>query len=298
MSLSEIEKYHLERINKPSFRISLSSNMVEAKRKFSVFEKLQHQAGVSAQILNRKPRGKIEGWSKESRIRLLKLINSINGEGYKKYMVTLTYGENYPDWETSKGHLDYFSKNFLSRIIPNYGIGKWFAVWRLEFQLRNAPHYHILLYTDIPFNEYDFKEKAARFWLDCVGEYFGDPRYGVDIKECWIDYVGYIAGHSLKADQIRAWCAGRWWGKWNKKHLDATSIHEVEDLDEKQFYRFVRVIRKYKTKKIIDQIRRRKKEGKGSANKIKLHPSKWGISSVMPLKDMYSVLDWVKTTAI
>lgn len=97
-------------------------------------------------------------------------------------MVTLTYGEQFPDWGMSKHHLNRLGKHFVSRIIFDYGIEKWFAVWRLEFQLRNAPHYHILLYTDLPLNEHDFHARATKFWLECVGEYFGDPRYSVDVK--------------------------------------------------------------------------------------------------------------------
>lgn len=299
--IENLELQHLERIAKRPRKVVVFANMLKVSSEFSILDKRKQEALMESRKRFQKPRGEIKGWSEESRKRLLNFINSIHGVGYRKYMVTLTYGENYPDWETSKGHLNYFGKNFLSRIIPEYGIEKWFAVWSLEFQKRDAPHYHTLLYTSSPIPMYDFQNRATEFWISCTDEFSGDPRYAVDAKECWHDHVAYIAGHALKVGQIRDWCSGRWWGAWNRKHLDASSIMEVRELSEYRYAVMKRFLTKYKIKKIKDQRRRRIKEAlekgedtkKIKMGKIKFRDGGMGMSAVMPLRDTLRLVDWI-----
>jgi hypothetical protein len=55
--------------------------------------------------------------------------------------VTLTYGKDYPDPKATKAHLKAWWRR-ISKKHPDY----W-AVWKLEFQKRGAPHYHLLVYS-------------------------------------------------------------------------------------------------------------------------------------------------------
>lgn len=82
----------------------------------------------------------ISGFSNNSRVRLIREVCS-----YGKLVplfVTLTYGENYPDPRRAKDHLKFWWAKVLRRF-P----GVW-AVWKLEFQERGAPHFHLLIYID------------------------------------------------------------------------------------------------------------------------------------------------------
>lgn len=87
-------------------------------------------------------RGKILTFSKESRRRLMRLLNSVNrDEVALPYFVTLTYHNTWPSSRAGrKKHLDAFQKRM------ERAYGKFAAVWRLEFQKRGAPHYHLLIF--------------------------------------------------------------------------------------------------------------------------------------------------------
>lgn len=81
----------------------------------------------------------ISGFSNHSRVRLIREVCS-----YGKLVplfVTLTYGEDYPTPMRSKEHL----KLWWRKICRKYS-DLW-AVWKLEFQERGAPHLHLLIYT-------------------------------------------------------------------------------------------------------------------------------------------------------
>ena len=106
-------------------------------------------------------RGKVHEFTRQSRNRLIREISS-----YGKLVpifITLTYGADYPSARESKKHLEVWWKRIL-RDHPEY----W-AVWKLEFQERGAPHYHLLVYCEankprIP------KEVIARYWSEVVGD--------------------------------------------------------------------------------------------------------------------------------
>ena len=85
-------------------------------------------------------RGDIVRFSKRSSRRLLFLVR--NTEGLFKTWIDLTYqGENFPkDGRVIKKQLDIFLK-WLRRRGAKY-------LWRLEFQERGAPHFHLLVSSD------------------------------------------------------------------------------------------------------------------------------------------------------
>lgn len=78
--------------------------------------------------------------------------------------ITLTYGQKFPSPTETKAHLEAFKKRLL-RFAPNCS-----AMWRMEFQKRGAPHYHLLVFN-LPYLP---KEELARWWHEIVGDEFSD----------------------------------------------------------------------------------------------------------------------------
>lgn len=169
-------------------------------------------------------KGEIIGFSKRSRCELFKLLHSITFKTMT--FVTLTYPMKYPgDSKEYKANL----KEWRRRLERIYGNMK--AVWRLEFQKRGAPHFHIM-YFDVPF--LDIK-KISAIWYDIVGS--RDEKHlkcGVDLKKVVnsseqriiASYMSkYVAkmpdGSENGADNK----CGRWWGKWN---IEAESKRGIE----------------------------------------------------------------------
>lgn len=89
-------------------------------------------------------RGACSGFSDASRRRLIRLTSMWNFEGQYMHFVTLTYpGVWAADWRVWKNDLRVF-KQWLTRSLPSLVGG----VWRVEFQKRGAPHFHLLVATD------------------------------------------------------------------------------------------------------------------------------------------------------
>lgn len=89
-------------------------------------------------------REKCSSFSEASRRRMIQKMAQLNLNGYYEVFVTLTYPSVYsPSWQTWKRDLDVFMK-WLSRQCPNV-VG---CLWRVEFQKRGAPHYHLVLICD------------------------------------------------------------------------------------------------------------------------------------------------------
>lgn len=110
-------------------------------------------------------RGKVSVFSKASRKRLLQLFATLNA---KKYLfLTLTYGDLYPDTDTAKRHL----KNFLKRI--QYRYPRVCGVWRIEYQDRGAPHYHIVL-MNVNFID---KKVIVKLWEEIIGREFSNNTF-------------------------------------------------------------------------------------------------------------------------
>ena len=114
-------------------------------------------------------RGKIGEFSKKSRLRLLRLVAKLRREVLPLF-VTLTYPGEVPglggelaDYRVWKGHL----KALWKRVRRRWP--KAAAIWRMEFQARGAPHFHLLLYG-VPLDELfiraDKRNPADLRWRD------------------------------------------------------------------------------------------------------------------------------------
>lgn len=87
-----------------------------------------------------KCRGIIRKFSKSSRLRLMQKLSMLNMTD-KPYFLTLTYPSQWPSPQVAKGHLRAFIKRCCRRF------GKGFAcLWKLEFQKRGAPHFHLFVW--------------------------------------------------------------------------------------------------------------------------------------------------------
>jgi hypothetical protein len=112
-------------------------------------------------------RGPICGFSRASRRRLLDLVNQVDRRCITSMLfVTLTYPSEFPEsWQVWKAHL----KAMIMRLRRRYPGIK--LLWRLEFQQRGAPHFHILV---LNVERIDISWLSAA-WFEVVGS--GDAKH-------------------------------------------------------------------------------------------------------------------------
>lgn len=169
------------------------------------------------------PRGAVSEFSKASRRRMLEMINQVTFE--RLTFCSMTYPAVWPDdpreW---KAHL----RAFRARLERKFG--KLRVLWRLEFQERGAPHFHLLL-LDAPF--------ICRFWLSKAwaqcnrGHSWDNFRYGTNIKGVAkkgengkiVAYVcKYIAKLPDGESENKHEFTGRYWGRWNVEKITPIEI--------------------------------------------------------------------------
>lgn len=129
-------------------------------------------------------RGVVDGMSRASRRRLLRLMATLEVESQRVVFVTLTY-HGFPSHKRSKQNL----KAFFMRVTRKFPQAS--GVWRLEQQQRGSIHFHILFFN-LPYWKYDDLQKA---WTEITGEDISGIDIGLvnDHKHAML-YVGkYIA---------------------------------------------------------------------------------------------------------
>jgi hypothetical protein len=163
-------------------------------------------------------RGMIKEFTPDSRRRLMRTLARLR-RGVLPLFLTLTYPREFPvDLGVSKGHL----KRFFERL--QYYFEDCGAIWKLEFQKRGAPHYHILLWGvgyDVRFLEW-----VSRAWYEVVGS--GDERHlraGTRVE--WIRSVRgtfsyaskYLGKDQVVPEESKEVGVGRFWGIWGREWL-------------------------------------------------------------------------------
>lgn len=155
--------------------------------------------------------------------------------------VTLTYpaqySDNPADW---KNNLD----NLASRLHRKFPQASF--VWRLEFQKRGAPHYHLLVYG-IVLDLQTTRAWFARAWYEVVGS--GDVKHlqaGTQADRCrdWRGVVSYAAKYLGKLDAAEHENVGRWWGAYRRENLPY-AVHISLTLYEGSAVKLLRYMRRF-----------------------------------------------------
>jgi len=160
-------------------------------------------------------RGKVKGFSRGSRRRLMQTIARIRKDADLPNFITLTYPERFPTPKESKRDLRAFCKR-LERMFPDIGY-----IWKLEPQERGAPHYHMLTWGA---STEELLRFVAPAWFEIAGQ--GDYKH-------LLFHLGAFAGSKPCVSQVRSF-RGVW--SYASKYLGKT--FEVAGWDEQETGRF------------------------------------------------------------
>lgn len=166
------------------------------------------------------PRGRIKGPSRASLRRFGRKFAAINRPAFRArkgrvFFVTATYSDTWPvDPAAWKTHLRAFRKRLTRRY------GEFAGFWRLGFQQRGAPHFHILLYVPPSFGKLkEVRDFVARAWHEVIGDVSeGHLRAGTSVDEVksW-RRVGYAARYMAKREEFPEGLeTGKVWGAWSE----------------------------------------------------------------------------------
>lgn len=167
-------------------------------------------------------RGDISGgFSRASRKRLYLLLNSLKEDAIRKSLfVTLTYRKENVEPVRCKKHLKSFLQA-MRRTYPSYS-----AIWKLEFQKRGSPHYHIIV-----FGRYIPANWVAETWNRIAED--GDKLHlaaGTEVRpvrrsDSALAYVGKYMAKLHDGGQAENW--GRFWGVHNRGSLPMSKVRVV-----------------------------------------------------------------------
>ena len=195
-----------------------------------------------------RPRGNrsiITKFSRASRKRLLHTIGKLQRDTAPLF-VTLTYPFNFPrEPAIWKHHLKTWAAR-LKRLYP-----KTAFIWRLEFQKRGAPHFHLLVYgIDTPLQQ--LRKWVSISWYEVVNS--NDNKHlvaGTNVQQMqsFRAIMGYASKELSKLSQssisrIYPNGVGRWWGAYFRKELPWAETASI-DITEKNAIRLIRFMRKF-----------------------------------------------------
>lgn len=182
-------------------------------------------------------RGKITLFSRASRRRLMQTIAKTKKSALPVF-ITLTYpGEWSKDAKRWKRDLRVFWMR-LERRFPHIS-----AVWKLEFQKRGAPHYHLLVWGA----EYaPLLLQVGRLWYEVVGS--GDERHllaGTRVEKVrdWRGVMSYASKYLGKLE-VSTSEVGRFWGVMNSEFIPWADLVTCS-LTDKEAYNFIRLLRRF-----------------------------------------------------
>ena len=173
-------------------------------------------------------RGKIYGFSRASRRRLTDRLMRVpwndvaetdkHSKSSRGFLITLTYPKEFPqDSSTYHKHLDNFR-----RALSHVKQGRYGAIWRLEYQKRGAPHYHVLLVLQDCTDLARLSVWVKRVWFRIVGTNDVNHRaWGADVRvlhrrpESPGAMMGYLIKYLGKEDRTE-YPTGRCWGGWGE----------------------------------------------------------------------------------
>lgn len=217
-------------VGRPRFGVRWAGRVLEVRS----YRQSQARGGIRGRVKSR--------WSQGSRNRLVKMLEALEWSVLRWPLawVGLTYpGEWSVDGRRVKRDLKCFRDRWARRFGPPRG------VWKLEFQRRGMPHFHLLLEWPEGVEIGPLRLWVAQAWYEVVGSGDDDHRLvGTSVDE-WRENspAAYFAGYGMwatKEYQNRApdgFAPGRWWGVWGMR----PQWREVE-ITEQEFYRVRRVL--------------------------------------------------------
>lgn len=225
-------------------------------------------------------------WSERSRARMIRCLASVDWspvfflKGTRPAMLTLTYPGDWltaaPDADTAKAHLRAFHER-LRRLYQRLELPDPPAIWKLEFQRRGAPHFHI--YAPVPTSPFlehpcncgalelehctcpriRFRDWLSKAWAEVVDHPDPDERLRHQLAGTGLDFAEgarcsdpkrlavYFTRHNTKGSRSKAhqhhvpdqWAtAGRWWGTWGvERILEDAPITDDELVQVKRLLR-------------------------------------------------------------
>lgn len=188
-------------------------------------------------------RGKVQGFSRSSRLRMLRLIACVLRDAELPCFVTLTYPDKFPTVERAKRDLDVFIRRIRRAFLAG-------LIWKLEPQKRGAPHYHLLVWG---VDQDELFIWVVKNWYEIAGD--GDINHKLfhqgklpDSEPCvskvdsfngvWFYAAKYIGKVFEVAEWGKQW-TGRFWGVVNPKNIPFGEKIAVEA----DFYHVVKVMR-------------------------------------------------------
>lgn len=220
----------------PSGTQFLSVEVDSAEVRFRFSDSLSHRLNP---VQGGGLRGEITEFSEASRSRLAARAWALTAHGHKpQAMLTLTAPANWErvyicteDGEPLGGgrllklHLEKFRKR-LDRFLSAANVGRWSALWFLEFQRRGAPHVHLLLYgCKVPPQLLrSLRSWCGPAWSEIVGnpsdhEKRKHERAGTRVEFMKAEHFGYAVKYANKTEQKEVPTyfrdVGRFWGCWN-----------------------------------------------------------------------------------
>lgn len=182
-------------------------------------------------------RGAIRTFTPGARRRLMKRLACLNREALSclPLMITLTYHNDWPaDLKGCKLHLERFCKR-LQRGHKNVAI-----IWKLEYQKRGAPHFHLLVFN-IPWIAH---VEVARHWYEVVGTQDNALRRAgtrVERIRCWNGVISYASKYLGKVlSEGPDVSPGRFWGVKFSRNLPTVLL--VRAIAWRTFYALRRTL--------------------------------------------------------
>jgi len=192
-------------------------------------------------------RERISEFSPRARSRLIRKVNKASFIRDGGYFATLTYPREYSlDWQVWKKHLNHFLV-LLRQLAARHG-WDFRYLWKLEFQRRGAPHFHLMLFG-IP-REFYFELLAwvSLHWYQVVGS--GDDRHlraGTNVRRMTTaaHVAAYVGKYLSKSGDNIPGYTGRFWGTSRSWDMPAVVLY----LTDRQVVKLRRLLRRYLQKK-------------------------------------------------
>ncbi len=221
------------------------------------------EPGLKSRVGAGSRRGKITLFSKKSRKRLLEMTARLDLASLTKsgpiIFITLTYAASFPEPMKAKEHLRALLER-IRRLAPEAS-----GIWRLEFQERGAPHFH-LIFFNLPYLD---KKLLNTIWGEIIGKEFWDtskdeprqPFTRIEAIRHPRKVMAYVSKYVAKSEDAGGGFnslpylhanqdLGRLWGVFNSKALPwAEAITMIVDATRANINRILWQYRRLMAKK-------------------------------------------------